>query len=528
MSAVTSTKSVSLRIILTSARAFDIGIAALGAIALALAFPKANLAWLAPLGAAALFWLWYTSSWKRAFWLGWFAGFIFFVISLSWVGHTVGSYLGALAPAVVVLPAILEGFFVGLAGIAASLAFQNASRWVAPFAAAAAFPIFEWIRSVGWIGSPFAQLGYSQADTPLALFAAYIGTYGVTFVVCIIGAYLADAVVGKTPRRFVAALGAIAFAWAICWWAWPARQTSSGTFMRVAVIQGNITQSLKWVPGSVPIAIARYVKMTQQAAAFHPELIVWPETVIPEPLNEDPHAEQRFAKLAQHVHATLIVGAQEIRDGGIYNALYIFGPNGALENIYEKRQLVPFAESLPAKRYLNWIPYISELAGTFASGTVDGVYSAGSLSFAPLICWESAFADLTHAQIRNGAQLLVISTDDAWFGETAGPPMHAQIAQLRAIENGTWVIRAAATGISGIIAPDGGYTAHSPLDKPATLYGFVSFPPGSIFANIGPTPIIISFAILYLAILMLGTRRFRRLLSVAERRTDERSHGWQE
>jgi apolipoprotein N-acyltransferase len=293
-----------------------------------------------------------------------------------------------------------------------------------------------------------------------------------------------------------------------------------GTFMRVAVIQGNITQSLKWVPGSVPIAVDRYVKMTQQAAAFHPELIVWPETVIPEPLNEDPHTEQRFAQLAHHVHATLVVGAQEIRAGGvqetpsagIYNALYIFSPgsaleSGTLENIYEKRQLVPFAESLPAKRYLRWIPYISELAGTFSSGTVDGVYPAGNLNFAPLICWESAFADLAHAQIRNGAQLLVISTDDAWFGETAGPPMHAQIAQLRAIENGTWIIRAAATGISGIIAPDGGYTARAPLDKPATVFGFVSSPPGSIFANLGPTPIIISLTLLYLAILLLGTRR---------------------
>jgi apolipoprotein N-acyltransferase len=373
MSAVTSTKSVSLRIILTSARAFDIGIAALGAVALALAFPKANLAWLAPLGAAALFWLWYTSSWKRAFWLGWFAGFVFFGISLSWVGHTVGSYLGAWAPAVVILPALLEGFYLGLTGIAVSIAFQNArrleashasrwaarlARWTAPLAAAAAFPIFEWARSTGWLGAPFAQLGYSQADTPLALFAAYIGTYGVTFVVCMIGAYLADAVASKTPRRFVAALCAIAIAWAICWWAWPARQASARTFMRVAVIQANITQSLKWVPGSVPIAIARYVKMTRQTAAFHPELIVWPETVIPEPLNEDPPTEQRFAQLAQQMHATLVVGAQEIRGtgaqktpaGGIYNALYIFAPSGALENIYEQRQLVPFAESLPAKR----------------------------------------------------------------------------------------------------------------------------------------------------------------------------------
>src|SRR5258708_2185154 len=122
MSAVTKTKSVNLRIILTSARALDVVLAALAGVALALAFPKANLAWLAPLGAAALFWLWNTASWKRALILGWFAGAICFGISFSWFGYTVGGYLGPWAPAVVIVPAIVEGFFIGLAGAAASLA----------------------------------------------------------------------------------------------------------------------------------------------------------------------------------------------------------------------------------------------------------------------------------------------------------------------------------------------------------------------------------------------------------------------
>ncbi len=77
-------------------------------------------------------------------------------------------------------------------------------------------------------------------------------------------------------------------------------------------------------------------------------------------------------------------------------------------------------------------------------GRIDGVYPTNALAIAPLICWESAFADLAYAQMRKGAQLLVISTDDAWFGTTSGPYMHAQIAQLRAIETGAYVVRAAA------------------------------------------------------------------------------------
>ncbi len=88
-----------------------------------------------------------------------------------------------------------------------------------------------------------------------------------------------------------------------------------------------------------------------------------------------------------------------------------------------------------------------------------------ALPIAPLICWESAFADLAYAQVRDGAQLLVVSTDDAWFGETSGPYMHAQIAQLRAIESGAYVVRAAATGVSGIIAPDGTWQERAGLAR---------------------------------------------------------------
>jgi apolipoprotein N-acyltransferase len=140
-------------------------------------------------------------------------------------------------------------------------------------------------------------------------------------------------------------------------------------------------------------------------------------------------------------------------------------------------------------------------------GTIDGVYDAGDLKFAPLICWESAFADLAHAQLRNGAQILVIATDDAWFGETAGPYQHAQIAQLRAIEAGAWVVRAASTGVSGIISPDGRYIESTGLDREAVVLGAVGLPPGSLFARIGPNTVILVCVLLYVGLLAWGMRR---------------------
>nr|MDQ2681403.1 apolipoprotein N-acyltransferase [Candidatus Eremiobacteraeota bacterium] len=176
-----------------------------------------------------------------------------------------------------------------------------------------------------------------------------------------------------------------------------------------------------------------------------------------------------------------------------------FTPQGGLAGVYDKRQLVPFAEDFPGKRFLFWLPYVGKLNGNFGNGHIAGVYP-GPLAFAPLICWESAFADLAHAQLRNGAQLLVISTDDAWFGESAGPFQHAEIAQMRAIESGTWVVRAASTGVSGIIAPDGRYTERSILDRRAVVLGDVGPPSGSVFAKIGPRPIALALIVLYLVL----------------------------
>ncbi len=505
MNAVSRTKNPSLRIILTSIGALDTALVVAGGLALALAFPKTNAAWLAPFGAAALFLSWRRASWKRAFVLGWFAGMIFFLISMSWFGNTVGAYLGPFAPLVVVIPAAWQALYFGAAGAATAIAAARVPAWAAPLACAAAFTAFEWMRSVGFFGAPFWQLGYTQAGTPLNVIAAYAGNFGITFVIVLLGAYAADAFARRTLTAFAVAAGSVVAAVGIAWLLWPARGAARPT-MRVAAIQGNISQSLKWTPGAVLTAIQRYTAQTAAIASFHPQLIVWPETVIAEVLNDDPVTMARFERLAHTLDTTLVVGAQRSSDGKFYNSMYVFTPEGGQAPAYDKRQLVPFAEAFPAKSALSWLPHVRDLGGEFAGGTVDAVYTTTPLSFAPLICWESAFADLAHARVRNGAQILVIATDDAWFGQTAGPYMHAQIAQIRAIEYGMWVVRAAATGVSGIIAPTGQYIARTKLDTQAAVTGLVGPPPGSVFAHIGPAPVALACMLLYLA-LVLGVRK---------------------
>jgi apolipoprotein N-acyltransferase len=482
----------------------DVVVAASAAVALAAAFPKIGAAWIVPLGMAALFWTWQGASWRRAALLGWFAGIIFFAIDFDWVGHTVGSYIGAYGPFLMFGPAIVEAPFWGFAGIACALAYRYAHPAAAPLAAAAAFTVFEWLRSIGLLAAPFDQLGYTQADSPLRAIAAYVGTYGITFALCVAGAYGADALRRRTWRPLAVAIAAVVAVTAAAWIAWPARHLPPPA-TRVAAIQGNIAQSLKW--NSLGLAISRYSTLTRTAAAAtHPQLVVWPETVITTDLNRYPALLRSFLDLSREIHATIVVGSIDVTREAVYNALFVLQPDGTYQ-VYRKRQLVPFAESFPGRSFLGWLPYVGALSGRFGTGKSDGVYRTTALPIAPLICWESAFADLAHAQIADGAQLLVVSTDDAWFGNTSGPYMHAQISQLRAVESGAYVVRAAATGISGVIAPDGTWQKRSAMEEMVTVDGKVGPRVVTPFSRIGPTPVALSFIVLYVLMTALPRRR---------------------
>ena len=496
-------------------------VATLGAIAMALAFPRTNAVALAPLGAVALFWAWFGMSPKRAFWTGWFAGSVYFSITFWWFGETAGALIAPFGFLLALAPSIGDAFFgFGLAGALVAVAARGrgnrdrTSRARVPAAAAAVFACAEWLRSegLGEIGVPFGSLGYTQVTSPLAPLAAFAGTYGVTFAVCAIGAYLAYALRMRSVRGSAVdtavALAAIALAVAAAWAFWPARSLAPPSY-RVAAIQGNIQQGLKFAPGSLERAITVYESLTRTAAATHPQLVVWPETVIPASFGRSPILHVRFGALAKSIGAELVVGTFLAEPDGDFNVLAFFRPDGTLEpRYYRKRQLVPFAEHIPFRPLFAWIPWTSNVSN-FAEGAHDETFAAGGLRFGPIVCWESAFSQLAVTSVHDGADALIVATDDAWFGTTAGPYQHAQIAQMRAIETGRWVVRAASTGISGIVAPDGRYVAASRLNQQAIVAGSIGEPVNTAYDAIGAPAVAAFFAVAYAAIVFRASRRRR-------------------
>jgi apolipoprotein N-acyltransferase len=435
----------------------------------------------------------------------------------SWFGVTAASLVGPYGFVTVLGPAIGDALAFAFAGFFASLVFARAPGLLGAFAGAAAFAVSEWCRSVGVLGVPFAQIGYSQTSSLFGPLAAYGGSIFVTFIVAAIGAVFASYVIERTRLiQTIAGLAAIGLLTLAAYAFWPARHAAPAT-IPVSAIQGNIKQQTKWDPQSFFLAFERYVELTQATQATHPVFVLWPETVITAAIGDDdalaprdvPGARQtreRFGMLAQSLNTTIAVGSLEVSHDGLHNALYFFAPDGMLDVLYRKRQLVPYAEWIPfGSSLLKWFPYLDQL-GRQVPGHDPAVVTIGPLDVAPLICWESAFSDVVHDQIARGANLLAISTDDGWFGESAGPYQHAQIAQMRAIESGRWVLRAAATGVSGIIAPDGHWTQRSGLDEQVAINGFVGPPAPTLFATIGPWNVAYALFAFYLLSLLIGWR----------------------
>jgi len=337
------------------------------------------------------------------------------------------------------------------------------------------------------VGVPFGQLGLPLVDSPLRPLAAFAGGYGLTFVVCTVAAYAGAALMlpRLRPAAVVAVVASLVLT-AAAWLAWPAR-TLAPPGIRVAAIQGNIPQAIKATDAARLLAVQRYTQMTDAVAGQHPALVVWPETVILTDMTRDTAARAAFGALARRIGAPLFVGTIVSDDRGrLYNAALIYDRAGKVEATVAKRQLVPFAEFLPAPAWLRAIPAV-DMIGNFTQGhgpQIDPLTHAGVL-----ICWESVFGDIAVEAARAGAAFFAVSTDDAWFGTSDGPAQHAQATTLRAVETGRWIVRAASTGISGIVAPDGTWRARSALATQATIVGNIGAPVDTLYTHIGPQPV---------------------------------------
>jgi len=247
------------------------------------------------------------------------------------------------------------------------------------------------------------------------------------------------------------------------------RPPSNGETVRVAVIQGNIDQGVKWDAAWIEATLATYESLSREAAADGALLIVWPETAVPGPLEYDPALRARIEALARELRAALLVGGVGLRlnehgrPTAFFDSAFLFGPDGQLRDRYDKTHLVPFGEYIPFQDWLGkiltavarGIAQVGVEAGDRPRAMAIALSDQRELRFGAPVCYELLFPDLVRRFAADGGRALFAITNDAWYGRTGAPYQFLAITQLRAAETGLAVARAANTGVSAFIDGDG-------------------------------------------------------------------------
>ena len=323
--------------------------------------------------------------------------------------------------------------------------------------------VFEWSQTLFWTGVPWGRLAIGQCAMPAMIgTASLLGSYFITFLLVAVNFSAAYALHERAQARLclLVAAGLLAFNAALGGLLNYLDTLKPGEKIIAAVIQPNIGSADKWSVGlSEMIDISESYVL--KAAASRPDLIVLPETAVPVVLESSPKTKKRLSDISVKCKTPILVGmfTEDIEERE-YNSLVLFKPDGSIgERVYSKRRLVPFAERIPWRGFFTFvIPPLTEIAmldEDIYPGHDSGLVEYGGVVYGSLICFDSIYENLTMQSLRDGAQVLVISTNDSWFFDSAAGRMHVAQAKLRAAESRRWVLRAANTGISAIITPSG-------------------------------------------------------------------------
>jgi apolipoprotein N-acyltransferase len=420
----------------------------------------------------------------HAFGLGAASGAVYFAGTLYWVTHVMVQYGGLHVWSAILVNALLVAFVTLFPAVFALImrrllvAYGLRALLVAPLV----WVTTEWGRTHLFGGFPWVLLGYSQvALLPIAQFASVLGVYGVSGLVASASAAAVFSVETTSARQrrtvLVAAVATIVIA-ALWGGARMARGTltRTGEAVRVGLVQGNVDQGEKWNAARAASIFQDYLRMTRQAVEQGSDLVIWPESSTPFVFEEDRAAADLVRALARRTQVPILLGSDQIERGRevkYYNAAFLIQGDGTTGGVYRKMHLVPFGEYVPMRGLLFFAAPLVETVSDFSAGdrTVLLPFKGHLLSTA--ICYEIVYPAIVRESVRGGSELLTTITNDAWFGRTSAPYQHFAQAAMRAIEEGRYLVRAANTGVSGIVDPYGRILAASPIFQPGVIVGSV-------------------------------------------------------
>jgi len=453
-------------------------LAILSGVMLSAAFPPGRLEWMAWIAIIPLLKSLENQRPLNAFRLGMIAGLSHYLTLLYWVIFAVNTYGGLdlltstgilflLCLYLSLYPAVFS-VLINFLRLRKYIVLITAGIWVS----------LEYARAELITGFPWCLLGYSQFNFHhLIQICDITGVYGVSFLIAAINVLIyllifnKVSMIGRRDLIVEAATAIPILLICLIYGGYCLSDVNKGQkgkeYLKIAVIQGNIDQSVKWDPVYKEETMKKYMALTKSALNSKPGLVVWPETSTPFFFQDEKEFDEDIYRVSKESGAYLIFGSLAYKTEYIwtyyYNRAYMASPDGSIGGYYDKVHLVPFVEYVPLKYVFPFIHRLVTAAGDFSFGEESGLLKMTDTTAGALICYEAIFPDLARMEVKNGADFFVTMTNDAWFDMTSAPYQLMSMSIFRAVENRRPLIRAANTGFSAFVDAYGRVIAESDL-----------------------------------------------------------------
>ncbi|HUN55381.1 MAG TPA: apolipoprotein N-acyltransferase [Smithella sp.] len=498
-------------------------LAALSGMLLFLSFPKFGSGWLAWIAFIPLFFaLKEAATFTQGLILGFITGVISYTGIIYWIAFVIVNYGYLPLYTGIVLMLLLACYLSTYVALFAGCIVYFRDDVPLYLTAPVLWICFEYGKSFLFTGFPWENLGYSQyLNTYLLQFADVAGVSGLSFLIVLINATLFEVINKRSRQEFAIAfvvflILAGIYIYGVCRLDQINKAVQKSPGMEVSLIQGNIDQSIKWDEDYKIETLNKYEQLSLNDLPGQGSLIVWPETAAPFFFQDVNSFHDRIINLSRKTKSWLLFGSvshSQTKNGNDYfNSAYLLSPDGDVKGRYDKVHLVPYGEYVPLR---DVFPFVKKLTdGIGDMGTGKGFYplTMGDKKVGVLICYEGILPFVARMYKNKSADLLVNITNDAWFGTTSAPYQHFSMAVFRSVETRLYLVRAANTGISGIIDPGGRIVAETNIFQKDALKGYVKFVNiPTLYAEYGDILVIVCYVLIAFCFLISLKGRIRNV-----------------
>jgi len=417
---------------------------------------------------------------KEAFLQGFLAQTTAWLIMVPWVVRVM-SYYGGLPYAVGVALFVAMAAILGLYGALFAVLVHRLrldERFAPWLLVPLAWAAVEYLRTYFLTGFPWNLIATALIDYPsFVALDRFAGPYFLGALLVVPSTVIAWWLTQKPNHVARVVVGGSLGILLLVWWgtglvASKLNLRSRGAeVVTAALLQPNITQHMRWDESNVLAIYRKMIGMTVQAATKGAKIVVWPESTVPLSYTDTAFYRDEIESLSKQYDVDIILGSvatDPTRPGRIWNSAFLVS-NGTTVGHYDKMRLVPFGEYVPLRRVLFFAEKLVRAVGEFEFGANDQPL-VGKKSYGPAICYEVVYPQIARTQVKNGADVIVTITNDAWYDGTSAPAQHLWQARMRAVETDRYVLRAATTGISAFIDPAGQEKSAIPMGRDGTIY----------------------------------------------------------